>query len=271
MQKSPRSNKEGKGGRKDEKPVAKNSHTTSWGNVASWYDDYLSNPDSYQEKVVLPNLMRIVSPKKGEWVLDLACGQGFFSGKLAEVGARVNGADISAELIAKAKARFRDIEFITAPANKLPFTNAVFDTVICILAIQNIAEIDQTFAECRRVLKPGGRFIMVINHPAFRVPQASDWSYDEKTKTQGRLITKYLSESKNKIDMHPGADKKVFTVSFHRPLQVFVKLLAKNNFAITRMEEWISHKVSNPGARSVAEDRARKEIPLFMCIEAKQI
>lgn len=242
---------------------------TSWGKVASWYDDYLSNPDSYQEKVVLPNLMRVVSPKKGERILDLACGQGFFSGKFSEVGARVTGADISSELIAKARARLRDIDFEVAPAHKLPFKDASFDTVICVLAIQNIAEMDQTFVECKRVLKPHGRFVMVINHPAFRVPQLSDWIFDEKTKMQGRVVNKYLSEIKTKIDMHPGALKKTYTVSFHRPLQVFVKLLSKQGFAITKLEEWISHKRSEQGPRAAAEDAARKEIPLFMCIESK--
>lgn len=247
------------------------NNKTSWGKVASWYDDYLSSPDSYQEKVVLPNLMRVISPKKGELILDLACGQGFFSGKLAEVGARVTGADISSELIAKAKARLRDIEFAVAPANKLPFANATFETIICVLAIQNIAEIDQTFAECKRVLKPKGRLIMVINHPAFRVPQASDWSFDDKAKTQSRIVNKYLSEIKTKIDMHPGSTKKTYTVSFHRPLQVFVKLLSKHGFAITKLEEWISHKKSEKGPRAEAEDAARKEIPLFMCIESRLI
>lgn len=249
----------------------KKDEQTSWGKVASWYDDYLSNPDSYQEKVVLPNLMRIVSPKKGEKILDLACGQGFFSGKFAEVGARVEGVDISSELVSKARARLRDVKFVVAPAHKLPFDQGQFDTVICVLALQNIAELDQTFAECKRVLKSGGRMIMVINHPAFRVPQSSDWTFDEKTKTQSRVVSKYLSEIKTKIDMHPGSAKKVFTVSFHRPLQVFVKLLSKNGFAVTRLEEWISHKKSQQGPRAASEDRARKEIPLFMCIEAKKL
>ena len=49
------------------------------------------------------------------------------------------------------------------------------------------------------------------------------------------------------------------------------KLFSKNNFAVTRLEEWISHKVSSPGPREKEENRSRKEIPLFMCIEAKVI
>ena len=43
------------------------NNKTSWGNVAGWYDDLLEkSPDSYQEKVILPNLLRIIDPKPGQ-------------------------------------------------------------------------------------------------------------------------------------------------------------------------------------------------------------
>jgi hypothetical protein len=74
--------------------------------------------------------------------------------------------------------------------------------------------------------------------------------------------------------MTPGekdVKKKIKTISFHRPLQYYVKLFAKNGFAITRLEEWISHKKSEKGPRSEAEDKARKEIPMFMCLEVKKL
>ena len=72
--------------------------------------------------------------------------------------------------------------------------------------------------------------------------------------------------------MTPGSktDKK-FTVTFHRPLQVFVKALSKSGFALTRLEEWISHKESEKGPRQKAENKSRKEIPLFMCLEAQRV
>lgn len=250
------------------------SNTTSWGNVASWYDEYLSDEDSYQQQVILPNILRIVDPQKGQRILDLACGQGFFSAHLAASGAQIMGVDISAELIATAKKKIRvpNVVFEVSSAHKLGFLkDKSFDTVISVLATQNIKELDETFAECQRVLKPGGRLVLVLNHPAFRVPQASDWQYDEKEKRQGRVIYKYLSEAQVKIDMHPGSHKKVFTYSFHRPLQVFVKWLTKRGFAITKLEEWTSHKKSQKGPRAQAEDASRKEIPLFMCLEATQI
>ncbi len=78
-----------------------------------------------------------------------------------------------------------------------------------------------------------------------------------------------MNEAMIKIDMHPGKTFKIYTYSFHRPLQTFVKWLSKNGMAVTRLEEWISHKESANGPRKDAEDRARKEIPLFMCIESR--
>jgi hypothetical protein len=83
-----------------------------------------------------------------------------------------------------------------------------------------------------------------------------------------------MSDSKIEIDMTPGekvAGKKKFTVSFHRPLQVFFKHLNKSGLAVTRLEEWISHKKSQNGPRGAEEDRMRKEIPMFLCIEARKL
>ena len=68
------------------KPEATKALVTSWGGVADWYDSYLeTNPDSYQEKVIAPNLLRLIDIKKGMKILDLACGQGFFSRKFKEL------------------------------------------------------------------------------------------------------------------------------------------------------------------------------------------
>jgi hypothetical protein len=110
----------------------------------------------------------------------------------------------------------------------------------------------------------------VLNHPSFRNPKQTYWGYNEADDTQYRRVDEYMSESKVKIDMTPGSFKdKKFTVSFHRPLQVYMKALHKSGFAVTRLEEWASHKESEKGPKQRAENKARKEIPMFMCIEAK--
>ena len=62
-------------------------------------------------------------------------------------------------------------------------------------------------------------------------------------------------------------NKKVLTKSFHRSLQDYTKAFAKAGLCISKIEEWISHKQSQSGPRQKAEDVARKEIPIFMCLE----
>ena len=255
----------------------KENKDTSWGNVAKWYDDLLeSDADSYQEKVILPNLIRLVDPKKGMTILDLACGQGFFSRTLNEKGAKVIGCDVSKELIELAKKNSSsEIAYYVSPANNLSFvaenaTKFQFDAAIIILALQNIEDMVGTLSECARVLKPGGRLFVVLNHPAFRIPGRSSWQWDQDLNKQYRRLDGYMSDEISKIDMNPGetnkADKK-FTVSIHRPLQAYFKALEKTGFVVKRLEEWISHKKSQNGPRSSEEDRLRKEIPMFLCLE----
>jgi len=249
---------------------------TSWGSVADWYDNLLEGSEgTYQKEVILPNILRLIDPQKGDSILDIACGQGFFSRVLHEKGATVVGADIAAELIDFAqKSSVPGITYTVAPADMLSFAQDVsFDKSLIILAIQNIENIQGTFQEAFRVLKPGGSLHIVLNHPAFRIPGRADWGWDEKNSTQFRRIDAYMSEKTGQIDMMPGEKdekKKKFTTSFHRPLQVYFKALTKAGFSVNRLEEWISHKKSQAGPRSVEEDRMRKEIPMFLYLEVKK-
>jgi len=249
------------------------NNKTSWGQEAEWYDALLSMDDTYQKEVILPNMIRLMDIQPGCRILDLACGQGYFSKAFAERGAEVLGTDISFQLIEIAKQKIGPREkYMVLPADKLAgnIGPKTFDKVCIILALQNIENYQETIAEAVRVLKPGGKFYIILNHPSFRIPKMTSWGWDEVLKIQYRRVDSYLSESKAKIEMHPGSKKASVTYSFHRPLQLYFKALAKNGFFVTRLEEWNSHKKSLPGARQSAEDTARKEIPMFMMIEAEK-
>jgi ubiquinone/menaquinone biosynthesis C-methylase UbiE len=248
----------------------KKSDTTSWGGVAEWYDTHLEGTtDSYHEKVIAPNLLRVLDIKKGDRIIDIGCGQGFITQKFADLGAAVVGADIGHELIALAKKKYPTIDFHVAPAHALSFAdNHSYDVATIVLAIQNIENMSQVFAEVGRVLKPNGRLVLVMNHPAFRAPRRTSWGWDEKAGVQYRRVDGYLSSATIPIDMHPGKKESAQTISYHRSLQDYVKALSKSGFTITRLEEWISHKKSERGPKQLAEDTARKEIPLFLMIES---
>lgn len=239
---------------------------TSWGGAAIVGD--------YQKNLILPNLLRLIEIKKGEVILDLGCGPGFFAGEFIKKGARVIAVDNSEDLIKQAKGQnLKNAEFYAASADKLEFLkNETANKATLILAIQNMESPDGVFKECARILKPEGRLFMVINHPAFRIPKSSEWGWDPVKKIQYRRIDSYMSESKEKIRMHPSVSSEQaqedYTITFHRPLQLYFKFLNKNGFCVSRLEEWISHRKSEPGPRAKAEDSARKEIPLFLFLEA---
>ena len=93
----------------------------------------------------------------GERVLDLGCGDGQLSAKLAEARAIVTGADASAEMVAAA--RNRGIDAIEASAERLPFPNASFDAVFSNAVLHWVRNHDAMISEVHRVLKPGGRFV----------------------------------------------------------------------------------------------------------------
>ncbi len=245
--------------------------TTSWGKVATWYDTLVEGDNSYQNTVILPNLLRVVSPDKGKEILDLACGQGFFSAAFLKAGSRVTGVDISPELVEIAKMGNKDGLFKVSSAEKLPFPPGKFDVAVCVLALQNIKDMQKVISEVARVLKDKGRFVFVLNHPAFRIPKESDWGFDAETGKQYRKVATYMSERTFDIVMNPGKKGSAQTISFHRPLQSYVKSLSKAGFAVTKLEEWISDRKSQKGPRQSAEDKARKEIPLFMLVEAVKI
>ena len=245
---------------------------TSWGNVSGWYDATVEGADSYQQKVIMPNLMRIVAPEKGLKILDVGCGTGVFARAFSEAGAKVTGVDLGKELIDIAREKSKDTEYVVASADNLSgIKDREYDIATIVLAIQNMKNLDKVVEEVSKKIKSGGRFVMVLNHPMFRVPQLSDWYFDETTKIQYRKVARYMSEIEIPILMNPGKKDSKKTYSFHRPLQVYVKSFAKHGFCITRLEEWISHKQSQTGPRQAAEDKARKEIPMFMCVECKRV
>jgi hypothetical protein len=141
----------------------------------------------------------------------------------------------------------------------------------------NMDPVEPLFAEMTRLLngvdqvaaRHGGRAVIVILHPAFRIPRQSRWKWDEGRKLLIRETDRYLGPLKVPIDMRPfNRPGESLTATYHRPIQAYVNGLASNGLWVNAIEEWSSHRKSQPGPRAKAEDRARDEFPLFMAIRA---
>jgi len=98
-----------------------------------------------------------LAAQPGERVLDLGCGDGQLTQKIAATGAIVAGADASPQMVEAARGRGIDAQ--VAQAEALPFADASFDAVFSNAALHWVRGQDAMMAEVHRVLKPGGRFV----------------------------------------------------------------------------------------------------------------
>ena len=116
-----------------------------------------------------------LNPRAGERILDLGCGDGQLTLRLAGSGAMVTGADASPEMVAAA--RGRGVNADHASAESLPYDAGAFDAVFSNAALHWVRDHDATMAEVKRVLRPGGRFVAEMgghgNIAAIRVALAA--------------------------------------------------------------------------------------------------
>jgi ubiquinone/menaquinone biosynthesis C-methylase UbiE len=244
---------------------------TDWGPVADWYDQLVGESGSeYHREVVIPGVLRMLGTIPGNSVLDIACGQGVLCRAMRERGLEVTGVDAARELIAAAKERGPDsIHYHIGDARDLSFLPPDhFSAATCVLAIQNIQPIKPVFEGAARILRPGGRFVVILLHPCFRGAKETSWGWDESTNTQYRRVDRYLVPRKAPIVMHPGSKDQQYTWTFHRPLEMYFKAIGQAGLMVDAMEEWPSHKTSTSGPRAAAENTSRREIPMFLALRA---
>lgn len=246
---------------------------SSWQPVHQWYNELVGEKGHYyHQNVILPRVKELLNVTDSDAVLDLACGQGVLARQLPE-GTEYYGVDVARSLIESAQDQSEnprhhfavaDLTRPTFPVEKNDFTHAAI-----ILALQNIKRPDQVFKHAASHLKTGGKFLVVLNHPAFRIPRQSSWGIDESKKTQYRRIDRYLSQMEIPIQAHPGQAKSSVTWSYHFPLSDYMNGLVDAGFVITRFEEWNSDKTSQ-GKAAKMENRSRSEIPMFAAILAER-
>ena len=246
--------------------------TTDWSDIAAWYDALVGESGSeYHRHVVLPGVLRLLNAQPTQKVLDVACGEGVLCRLLRDKGVETTGVDAARELIAAAKKK-GDGDYRVGDARDLSALPATtFDAAACVLAIQNIHPIRPVFDSVARCLKPMGRFVVVMMHPAFRGAKESHWGWDEATRTQFRRVDRYLIPRKSPIVAHPGQKESDYTWTFHKPIEAYVKAARQAGLLVDALEEWPSHKTSQPGPRQAAENQSRKEIPMFLAMRCVKI
>lgn len=226
----------------------------------------------HHRHLAIPAALDLLDPQPGEAILDIGAGQGVLAPFIVEAGATYTGVDVSPRLLNLARQHHGNQgRFIQGDARALyelpDLPEGSFDGVIFLLSIQDMDPLHQAFESAAWALKGGGRLVILMTHPCFRVPRQSGWGWDEGRKLRFRRVDRYLTPLPIPMKPYPGQPSGV-TITFHRPLEVYINGLSDVGLMTDRIREIPTYKESRSGGRAKAENLANQEIPLFLGLRA---
>jgi ubiquinone/menaquinone biosynthesis C-methylase UbiE len=134
------------------------------------YDLWSETYDSTPNPVVAMDsrqTIKLLAPAKGELILDAGCGTGRNLKQLVSTKSRPVGIDFSLGMLKVAQRNWPDIPLAAADLEQtLPFKSGSFDAVLCALIGEHLSELRMVIDDFHRVLKPGGRLVYSVYHPA---------------------------------------------------------------------------------------------------------
>lgn len=249
--------------------------TSDWRELAPWYAEKQGEEGDFWHRTLLdPPLFALLGGVAGQHVLDLACGNGHNTRRLARMGARVTGVEYAeAHIEANREREAREplgIAYHLADAARLDaLADASFDVVVCQMALMDISDAAGALREVGRVLRPGGRLVAQIAHPCFDVPEASAWVVERMGPETAvwRKVRRYRQPFVGRIYWRVG-DEVVSTASYHRPLSWYVRELRAAGLVLTALEEPEPSEEFLAGAPDHAWMR---EVPLHVLFEARKV
>ncbi|MGK0223104.1 MAG: SAM-dependent methyltransferase [Limisphaerales bacterium] len=159
-------------------------------------------------------------------VLDVGCGPGLLSESLSKHAASVEGIDFSETMIEQARRLRSGATFQVANAEALPFAGEDFDVVVCCYASHHFARPETVYTELLRVLKPGGR--VVVLHPI----QAENAAFGAIFRTLGDVFPP------EKMETFPELGGPLFEVETPEP---YIELLRNCGFTDVTCEKRLKH------------------------------
>ncbi|MGW7536881.1 class I SAM-dependent methyltransferase [Amycolatopsis sp. NPDC054798] len=114
-----------------------------------------------------PAILDLAGDVTGRRILDAGCGAGPLFASLRDRGAKMSGFDFSATMVELARKRLgEDADLQVADLSRpLPYDDQAFDDVIVALVLHYLEDWNAPLAELRRIIRPGGRLILAVNHP----------------------------------------------------------------------------------------------------------
>jgi SAM-dependent methyltransferase len=205
-----------------------------WEQHAEWWQrEFTDGADPEYTEQILP-LIHQHLPRGGR-LLDVGCGEGQVARMAAELNdLQVLGIDPAMSQVVVAAERAGGPRYLQGSAVQLPVADRSVDAAVACLVFEHIEDLDAALAEVARVLRPGGTFLFLLNHPLLQTP-GSGWIDDQvlDPPEQYWRIGPYLVEG----DTVEQVEKGVFIRFFHRPLSRYLNTAAELGLQLVRMEE----------------------------------
>lgn len=198
-----------------------------------------------------PAILALAGDVTGRKILDVGCGSGPLLEALRDRGAVVTGLDNSTGMLEMARRRLgagADLR-VADLSSPLPFPGGEFDDVVACLVLHYLEDWAGPLAELRRVLKPGGRLLVAVDHPFVTV----------LSHLEAGLEASYFGVSRRTEEWTIG-DQTALMNFWHRPLHAMAEAFTAAGFRISV----ISEPEPDPAARDLFPDDIAAK-PRFLC------
>jgi len=178
-----------------------------WNRIAAYWDNYIGDGNDFQRVLIMPSTDRLLNPQPGQYILDIACGNGNYARQLSRRGCQVLACDGAAAFLTAARKRTTaadgSIDYLlldaTSPTSWQQLAGRQFDATVCSMAMMDMPTIDPLLLAVHGLLKPGGILVFSLPHPCFNSnnPKFTAELVNEGPgfkQVFGLQIEKYLSE-----------------------------------------------------------------------------
>ena len=211
----------------------------AWDAVADFWQERMGEGNDFVEVLIWPAVRSMLPDLSGASVLDVGCGNGLYSRKMAAAGAVVTAIDYSEGMIrcARRESLGSGIEYSEMDAREPETFRAIpsgaFDAVLSTMVLMDMSDLSALFGALPRVLKPGAPFVFATSHPSFNSAHAQlDAGGDG---TSSIRVDAYMTSGESQGDAIPGQPTETWV--YHRSLTELLKPAFAAGLILDALEE----------------------------------